>query len=513
MENSRTKNSVLIIGSQGVRRIITLLLNFVNRTIFIQILGAEYLGLNGLFSNILSILALSELGIGSAMSFYLYKPVAEKDTERIKSLMLFYKQCYRFVGIAIIGIGACLMPFLQYIVNLEQDLPINLYVVYMLNVFNSASTYLFFAYKQAIITANQEQYKVESIRMAFSVFDCFMSLAVLVVARAYVAYLVTKIIVSLCSNVVVALRVDRQYPFLKERNIIKIQRNEWKHFFKDVGSVSIFRLGSTLFNSIDNIVISAMLGTAIVGYYSNYSMLTIQIKGILFMITFSIAAGIGNVVVKETKAKQYEIYKQIDFYVFIIVSFCSVCLFQLLNSFVTLWVGRLGSEYVLSQEVVALMVINFYLECTSQVMNAFREGSGHFEIGRNEQLIGGVLNLIFSIILGKFFGLEGVFAATVIIRLLVNRVPFLTGISQKVFGLPRYTLLVTYMANMGKIAVITAVTWFVCRNYHMTNIGGFFVECVLCVVCTVGMIIILYFKTPEFKSIIVRVKTLIRKRR
>ena len=512
MGNSRTKNSVLIIGSQGIRRIVTLLLNFINRTIFIQVLGAEYLGLNGLFTNILSILALSELGIGSAMSFYLYRPVADNDTERIKSLMQFYKQCYRFVGLAIIGIGVCLMPVLQFIVNLENDLPINIYLVYMLNVFSSASTYLFFAYKQALIIANQQQYKVESVRMIFSIVDSLMCFVVLVLSREYVAYLLTKIVVSLCSNVAVAIKVDQQYPFIKEKNYTKIKSSEWKSFFKDVGSVSVFRLGSTLFNSIDNIVISSLLGTAIVGYYSNYSMLTVQIKGLLFMITSSIAAGIGNVIVQETKEKQYEIYKQLDFYVFTIAAFCSVCLFQLLNSFIKLWVGRLGAQYVLSQSVVALIVINFYLECTSQVMNAFREGSGHFEICRNEQLIGGILNLVFSIVLGKYFGIEGIFAATVMIRFLVNRVPFLTGISQKVFGLPKYTLLLTYFTNLVKVKIVAGITWIVCRRFHMTTLLGFIVECVLCVVSVCAILVIFYFRTPEFKSAVLRFKQLLGKR-
>ena len=160
MNKSRTQNSVLTIVTSGVRQGLTLMLTFVSRTIFIKILGAEYLGLNGLFTNILSILALSELGIGSAISFYLYKPIAEKNIERIKSLMVFYKKCYRIVGGMILVLGSAIIPILPKVVNFDQDLPVNLYVIYFLYLLNTASSYLFFAYKQALVTANQEQYKI-----------------------------------------------------------------------------------------------------------------------------------------------------------------------------------------------------------------------------------------------------------------------------------------------------------------------------------------------------------------
>lgn len=511
MGNSRTKNSVLIIGSQGLRRIVTLLLNFFNRTIFIQVLGAEYLGLNGLFSNILSILALSELGIGSAMSYYLYKPVAEKNTERIKSLMLFYKQCYRVVGCTIIIVGACLIPVLPHIVNFEQDLPINLYLLYMLNVFSSASTYLVFAYKQAIITANQEQYKVENIRMIFSLLDCLMSLVVLVIAKEYIAYIITKIIVGLLGNVVVAYKVDKEYPYLKEKNIIKIKRNEWKHFFKDVRDVTLFRLGSTLFGSVDNIVISAILGTVIVGYYSNYSMLIVQVRGIVCMVVYSIAAGVGNVIAKEVKAKQYEIFKQLDFCIYLIAVFCFVCLFQLSNSFVCIWIGGIGHEYILGQGVVGLLCINFYIEITCQVMNVFRESSGHFEIGRTLQVVGGIANLLLSILLGKFFGLEGIFLATVITKIGVTIIPFIIGVSKKVFEVPATVLLKDYMTKAGITTIITAIIWVCCSKVHMTDFIGFMVECVICILGTIVLLVMFYFKQPEFKSLLNRLSRIIHK--
>ena len=169
MENSRTKNSVLIMATSGVRQLLTLLLSFANRTVFIYVLGARYLGINGLFSNILAMLSLAELGIGSAISYYLYKPIALNDKEHIKSLMQFYKKCYRLVGLTILGFGCLIMPFLDKMVNLNQPISENLYLIYFLFLLDSAFTYLFWAYKQAIMFANQQQYKIEKINIGFAI--------------------------------------------------------------------------------------------------------------------------------------------------------------------------------------------------------------------------------------------------------------------------------------------------------------------------------------------------------
>ena len=210
MNNSRTKNSVLTIVSSGIRQALTLIMTFVSRTIFIKVLGAEFLGLNGLFTNILSILALSELGIGSAISFYLYRPIAEKNIDRIKSLMIFYKKCYRIVGLIIILLGSMIMPILPKVVNFNQAVPVNLYLVYFLYLLNTASSYLFFAYKQALVIANQEQYKIEKINIYFTFINCFVDIMVLVIFKDYYAYLIFKFLLVLLKNLITANKIDKE---------------------------------------------------------------------------------------------------------------------------------------------------------------------------------------------------------------------------------------------------------------------------------------------------------------
>lgn len=511
MSNSRTKNSILTMVTGEARQILNLLLTFASRTVFINVLGAEYLGLNGLFSNILSLLALSELGIGSAISFYLYKPLVTKDIGRIKSLMKLYKLCYRVVGGFIIVIGSCIMPLLPRLVNFEQNVPVNLYLVYFLYLLNTASSYLFFAYKQALVTANQEQYKIEKVNIAFTFVNCLGDIVILLIFRNYIAYLILKFTFSLMKNVAIAVKIDNEYPYIKDKNADRIEKKEIKVFFKDVLSIALFKVGSTLFNATDNIIISVLLGTVFVGYYSNYFLIISQIVAVISMINKSLTAGIGNVMAKESKEKQYHIFKQLDFGVFAFSLICTVCLFQLLNSFVKIWIGNQDADYVLSQASVLCFCISFYFDSTTQVLNLFREGSGNFKIGRSLQVLGGVLNIILSVVLGKHFGLTGIFAATVISKALVTVTPFVANISARVFGLSKVHLVKDYYFNFLVMLGSLGMIWILGSPFHMKGIGAFCVECLIAVIVPCIIIYAIYGRTPEMKALVVRFKILMTK--
>lgn len=505
MNNSRTKNSVLTIVSSGIRQALTLIMTFVSRTIFIKVLGAEFLGLNGLFTNILSILALSELGIGSAISFYLYRPIAEKNIDRIKSLMIFYKKCYRIVGLIIILLGSMIMPILPKVVNFNQAVPVNLYLVYFLYLLNTASSYLFFAYKQALVIANQEQYKIEKINIYFTFINCFVDIMVLVIFKDYYAYLIFKFLLVLLKNLITANKIDKEYPYLKDRKSIPIEKSEMKSFFKDIGSVFMFKVGSVLFNTTDNIIISVLLGTVVVGYYSNYYMIISQISMLVGIIINAFSAGIGNVIAKESREKQFIIYKQLDFLVFGISIICTTCLFQLLNSFIKLWIGELDSSYILSQPVVLFLCINFYFDTTTQVANSFREASGNFETGRSLQLIGGIVNIVLSIVLGKFFGLAGIFSATIIAKGLITVTPFIMGVGQDVFGFGKWKLLKHYYFNMFILDLSLVVTWILGYRFHMNNMISFCIECFIAFSVPIIIVFVVYKNNPEMSALIHRV--------
>lgn len=506
MRNSRTKNSFLTMAMSCIRQGLTLLLTFISRTVFIHILGAEYLGLNGLFSNILSLLALSELGINVAISFYLYKPLAEQDMERVKSLMGFYKICYRVVGLAIICVGSFLVPALPFLVNFDQSVPANLYLVYFLYLLNTAASYLFFAYKQALVTANQEQYKIEKVNISFTFINCIADIIVLIFLRNYIAYLVVKFLMVLFKNIIIAIKIDKEYPFIKEKNVMPLDKTEIMNFFKDIGDIALFRIGSTLFNATDNIIISMMLGTVVVGYYSNYYMIISQVTMVIGLLIRSFTAGIGNVVAKEHKDKQYNIFKQLDFVVYFIATVCTSCLFQLLNSFVNIWVGGVDERYILSQAVVLFLCLSFYFDSTTQIMNAFREASGNFKTGRALQLIGGIANIFLSVVLGKYYGLSGIFAATIVSKGLIAITPFIMGISENVFHKGHFTLLIRYYKNMLVMVGVLVVTWVIGSFFHMKGIVCFVIECCIASVIPALILMVVFWKKPEMQALKLRVK-------
>ncbi len=506
MENSRTKNSALNIVSNVGIRVLTLLLSFASRTVFIYTLGAEYLGLNGLFSNILSFLALSELGIGAAISFLLYKPIAIEDIERIKTVMAFYKKCYFAIGTVITILGVSLMPFLQYLVKYDQPIPENLYIIFFLFVLQSSVSYFFVAYKQTLVEANQKKYKLTNYEIIFAILNCIVDVVVLLIFRNYIIYLFAKLFVIIVKNLVFANKIDRLYPYLKEPVTAKLTKEEVKRIFKDIYSISIFRLGSVLFNSVTNIVTSAVVGTIVVGYYSNYTMIVMQVEGVFLMIVSAVAASVGNVVATETKEKQYEIYKKLDLITFFIYGIASVCLFQLLNSFINIWLGNVGEEYILNQKVVALIVANMYVNCSCQVLDRFRTASGYFMIGRDLQVVGGVVNVLLSVLLAKLWGFEGVLIAPFMCKIFITVTPFILNVGKKVFLRSYISMLLEYISHMFIICVICSVTWFICKPVHQGSIIGIISETVITLTVSISILSVIYHKTAAFQNLLLIIK-------
>lgn len=502
MKESRTRNSALNIASNVGIKLLTLILSFASRTVFIYTLGAEYLGLNGLFSNILSFLALSELGLGVAVAFLLYSPLATNDIERIKVVMKFYKRCYLIIGCVILLLGCGIMPFLKYLVNLDQPIPENLYLVFFLFVLNSAISYFFVAYKQTLIEADQKKYLTTKLEMLFTIVNCAVDIVVLIVFKDFITYLLSKCFLVVIRNIALSHFIDKHYPYITEPVEGDLSKEEVRKIFKDIASVSIFRFGSVLFNSVTNIVTSAVVGTIVVGYYSNYTMIVNQIE-ILFMLAIgAVGASIGNVVATETREKQYIIYKRLDKVSAFVLITCSVCLIQLLNSFVGIWLGNVGEEYVLNQFVVILIVANMYTNCSCQVLDRFRTAGGFFSIGRDLQVIGGVINIVLSVILAKTWGFEGVLISPFLCKMFITVTPFMVRVGKRAFDKNCWPMLWEYFSKMLVTAVICLCVWFICKPLHTGSAISFVIESILTLVLTVILLSLFLYKTLSVKKII-----------
>ena len=414
---SRTENITRNVSVTFITQVISLFFAFLNRTIFIRLLGVNYLGLDGLFASILTVFSLAELGIGNALIFSLYKPIARGDRQKATQLVTLYNKAYRIIIVSILCVGALLIPFLNRIVNADlSDLGINLYVIYILFLLNTVSSY-FLAYRSAILAVNQRQSTISvvqtSTKITVSVLECIL----LLVFHSYYIYLLVRVVGNYVSALIIAHRAHKEYPELCVKNPEPLQKNEITRIAKDVYALSIRRVGSVVQTSIGNIIINAFISLAMVGVYSNYVLIITSVQGITTLMMTAMTASIGNFIATQKMNEVEGAFRLYTYLTYLLYGFCSICLIVLLNKFVLLlW----GEDYLLSKAAVYLLVFNFFLYGFQSSINVFRDAAGLFVQGRYRPLFSAAATIIFSILFVKVLGIEGVILGTILSRLLVS---------------------------------------------------------------------------------------------
>lgn len=409
----RVENSLKNVTTALVCQLLALTISFISRSIFVFVLGKEYLGINGLFTNILSVLSLAEIGFGTAIIYSLYKPIAENDESKIIALMSFYKKAYKGIGIFIFIAGIILIPFLPIFINDINNIN-NINLIYFLFLINSVISY-FFAYKKSIIIANQKNYLVTFYKYIFYIFLNILQICILFLSKSFILYLIIQIIFTFAENYTVSLRADKMYPYLRRNIDVKLNEIERQEIFKNIKALIYHKIGGTIVNGTDNLVISYFVGVISVGLYSNYFMIINALNIIINQIFSSLTATIGNLNVKESKEKSFEVYQIIYFINFMIVTISSACILFLINPFIELW---LGNEYLLSTNIIFILVLNFYISNMRKCTLIYKESMGLFWQDRYKPLVEGILNLIISMILARKLGIVGVFLGTMISSLL-----------------------------------------------------------------------------------------------
>lgn len=416
MNGSRLGNSLKNLGSGFAARIVTLLLGLVVRTVFIRTLGNDYLSVNGLYSNILSMLSLAELGFGTAVVYSMYKPLAERDDETLAALMTLYKKAYRVIGAVVLVLGLCVIPFLDLIIKDPPDIPY-LTLYYVMFLLNTTMSYWFFSYKRSILTADQKEYVCTNYRTIFATIRSAVQFILLLVFRLFFLYLLTQILFTVVENLWVAIVAGKRYPALHIAKPRRLTKAETSRISKDVKGLMLSRVAHVILNSTDNIIISAFVGISWVGLLSNFTLITDTVTGVLCQITSALSASLGNYFVEKSKDEGYRLFERVEFMNSWLYGFCAVCLLMLLNPFVTLW---LGAEFTLSDAVIAAMCLNFFVQGYMNTLWTFRSSLGLFTQGWYRPLIVAVLNIGLSILLGIRWGVFGVLIATSMSRMLVN---------------------------------------------------------------------------------------------
>jgi len=413
---TRIKNTIKNTSVGIIAQVVTILINFINRTIFIRFLGVEYLGISGLLSNILSMLSLAELGIGVAIVFNLYKPLLDNNRKKIKALMHFYQQAYRIIGIVVLILGLCLIPFLDVIIKEQPDVPY-FNVIYVLFLLNTVVSY-FFAYKRSIFSADQKEYQNTMNRTFFSIIQSVLQFLVLLIFKNYLLYLCVVIICTLASNIHISIVCDKQYPYLKN-NKEQLDKFEKRSLMKYVFAQMSHKVGGVVVSGTDNILISAFVtnGLTVVGLYSNYLLLINAIRSMLNIVFNSVMASVGNLNAEDNSQKSKAVFDKMFFLNMCFFGITSCCFWNLLDDFITLWIGE---SYLLQREVMLVIVVNYYITGMRQSCITFNTTLGLFWNDRFKPWIESLINLIGSLILIKYFGFLGVLLGTLVSTLLTS---------------------------------------------------------------------------------------------
>lgn len=493
-ENSRTKKSVKNSVYAVISKLVIVAMSFALRTVFIKTLSKQYLGINGLFSNIITMLSLADLGIGIAIPYTLYSPLAKNDTERIKVLMKFYAKMYNIIGVIVLLVGVALTPFLHIFVKEMPDIP-NIQLIYVLFVLSSAMSY-FFVYKKMLMDSDQKGYISSRIIMRVTIIVNIIQIILLVVTKNYILYLCLNILSVLIHNVIISMKCNSMYPYIKEKTNEKIDKKDIKELTHNIYALCIYKVGVVILNGTDNIIISKLIGVVEVGLYSNYLLIVNSLTGIVSQIFSAITSSIGNMVVTDNSTKSESILRRLQFFNFWIYSVCSICLFVLSNNFIKLWVGE---QYCLSEFVAFLIALNFFVYGMQSVVSSFRDAYGLFVQGKYRPVVMVIVNIILSIVLTKFIGIAGVIIGTIVSRLAVTGIwdPIVVykygfKMKSKRYFLSYYTYLIVFL-------IIELLVWLVAKNISVGNLFVLGIVGIVTFITTNVILLLIYRKTDNFK--------------
>lgn len=494
----RLENSARNIKAAWLWQLIHIVCQFATRTAIIKVLTIEYVGLSGLFSNVLTMLSLAELGIGEAIVFSLYGPIAKREHQVISSIMKFYQKVYVFVGIFIAIAGYLLTPFLSFFIKDMPDNIPNLELIYLLFVANSAISY-FFSYKGTFITANQNNHIVVINNGITEVVMVVVQIVALIITRNYIAYLVIGVAFVLLRNIIITLIANSRYPYLKEKTKEKVPKDIFDSIMKNTSAMILHKIGSIVVFATDNLIISKFVGLVSVGLYTNYHVITNAVTVFINKFFNAMAASVGNLAVEADLERQEKVFNGMNFLNFWLYVFSCCCLFNLLNPFIeVIWLGK---EFLFNTSIVLLIVVKIYITGMRTSVQTFKNAKGLYWQNKFMPLGESIINIVASIILVYKFGVAGVLLGTII-----SSVCTCVWIEPKVlykygFNKSPMTYYIRYVKYLIFFIVIMAVTYGCNSLIDSNNLLTFVLKCGISVSLPNILMILIYHRTEEFNYV------------
>lgn len=507
MQINRIKNTKRNAVWGMVEKVISLALPFVLRTIIIKELGESVLGLNSLFTSLLQVLNMAELGFSNAIIYNMYKPVAENDTDIICALMNLYRKVYYVIGVIVLLIGLVLVPFLPQLIKGTVPEGYNLYVLYAINLFNTVISYFLFAYKNCLLNAYHRNDIISKVRTLTLFFQYAYQFFVLLVFKDYYLYLIILPIITIANNIINAYIVTKLFPEYKCRG--KLSKSKIEDIKLNVSGLMIGKICLVSRNSFDSIFVSAFLGLTSVAMYTNYYYIISAVNIFLSVITESMRAGIGNSIVTETVEKNYH-----DFRVFYmgyawLSGWCTICLLCLFQPFMKLWMGE---SLMFPYTTVVLFAVYFYSLKLGDIRSVYSNSTGLFWQSRHYVIIEAISNVVLNYVFVKIWGVNGIIVATNLTIIFINFVWGTIVIFKYYFVNESFIRFVGEQFSYFLVnAMVAGVTIYICKMVVIGDIIGFIIKIAICITVPNLLFLLVYSRFPLFKDAYVFTKRIIKR--
>ncbi len=487
-----------------IQKIITLACPFVIRTIILYVLGAEYLGLNSLFTSILQMLSLAELGFGSAMVFALYKPLAQEDEKTICSILNYINKVYKTIGTAMLIAGIAVMPFLRIIIEGDVPADINLYLLYAVYLLNSTVSYFLYGYKQCVIIAAQRNDVISKNTSLVQIVTFILQVGILFLTKSYFAYIILLPISTAVTNIINAKNSDKLFPQYQCKGTIDVITK--KEILKRTKALLGIKLNAVVLHASDSIVISCFLGLTAVAIYGNYHHIINAVGGFILILYTSLSAGIGDSIVNESISKNYNDMKNLFFMHAWLVGLCTICLLCLYEPFMLLWVKR--TDYIYPFSMVILFSLYFYSYHIERVIMAYKDAAGLWWEEKSRPYFCMILNLILNVILIQQIGYYGVILSTIIS--LIISIPWETHtVFKYLFKMSSFEYYKKFVYYFVVTVISAAITYSICALIPLKGIALLAARLLVCAVIPNLIFLLVYRKMYEFKESIIKIKKIL----
>lgn len=502
---SRTSNATRNIIWGFINKFVSLVLPFICRTVTIYVMGAEYTGLGGLFASVLQVLSLAELGIGTAIVFSMYEPIAKGNDEKVCALLNLYKKLYHIIGIIIFGIGLMLMPLIKYFIKGSYPNDINLYLLYTIYLFNTVISYFLFSYKCSLLNATQRNDISCKIGLFITTITYVTQIVVIAYLHNYYIYALITPVMTVANNVISAHIATKMYPqyFCKG----KLKKEELDPIKENTGALLLYKIGDVFRDSFDSIILSAFLGLTVLTMYQNYNYIQNSVASFLLIITASITAGVGNSIAVESVEKNYADFRKFTLLYMWICGVCTICMAVLYQPFMQIWVGE---KLLFSFRIMLVFCLYFYTRKIGDICYSYRQAAGLWKYDKLRPIIESVINLVINILWVKRFGVTGVLMSTILCLIFIN------------FGWGTYILfkyyfkkkMLPYVFDQIYYLIITiiggTVTYYICGKIVNDGIIGLFLKLIICIVVSNIIYVICFKWKKEYKEAILFLKRLIK---